>query len=163
MDRYQLELGGSSLTSICWKVDMGPAACWQDLVFNALLLLLLLGTLLVIRSIELWTVFLTYVRLINCFHFFQSSASSFSSQYLLLFLKPARSCVLLLFPTHFTSVSLSPFRENNNVVVFPILFHIFMSLANLWLIRFHGQFPKQQITYKISTLLLVFISWLLNV
>ena len=37
--------------------------------------------------------------------------------------------------------SLSPFRENNNVVVFPILFHIFMPLANLWLIRLQGQFP----------------------
>ena len=45
----------------------------------------------------------TYVRLINCrLHLFRSSASSFSSQYLLLFLKSSRSCVLLL-PTSFTS------------------------------------------------------------
>ena len=46
----------------------------------------------------------TYVRLINCrLHLFRSSASSFSSQYLLLFLKSSRSCVLLL-PTPFTFV-----------------------------------------------------------
>ena len=32
----------------------------------------------------------------------------------------------------------SPFRENNNVVVFPFLFHIFMLLANLWFIRLQG-------------------------
>jgi hypothetical protein len=39
----------------------------------------------------------TYVRLINChFHLLQSSASPFSSQYLLLFLKISRSSVLLL-------------------------------------------------------------------
>ena len=45
----------------------------------------------------------TYVRLIKCrLHLFRSSASSFSSQYLLLFLKSSRSCVLLL-PTPFTS------------------------------------------------------------
>ena len=35
----------------------------------------------------------------------------------------------------------SSFRENNNVVVFPIPFYIFMPLANLWLIRLEGQFP----------------------
>ena len=47
--------------------------------------------------------FLPYVRLINCgFHLFQSSASSFSSQYLL-FLKSSMSCVFLL-PTSFASV-----------------------------------------------------------
>ena len=46
----------------------------------------------------------TYVRLRNCsLHLFRSSASSFSSQYLLLFLKSSRSCVRL-FPTPFTSV-----------------------------------------------------------
>ena len=39
----------------------------------------------------------TYVRLINCrLHLFGSSAPSFSSQYLLLFVKSSRSCVLLL-------------------------------------------------------------------
>ena len=37
-------------------------------------------------------------------------------------------------------ISISLFRENN-VVVFPIPFHIFMPLANLWLIRLRGQFP----------------------
>ena len=46
----------------------------------------------------------TYVRLTNCrLHLFRFSASSFSSQYLLLFLKSSRSFVLLL-PTLFTSV-----------------------------------------------------------
>ena len=56
----------------------------------------------------IWTygryVFLFNVRLINCrFLLFRSSASSFSSQYLLRFLKSSISCVLLL-PTPFTSV-----------------------------------------------------------
>ena len=36
--------------------------------------------------------------------------------------------------------SLSPFKENNNVV-FPFPFHIFMLLAKLWLCRLQGQFP----------------------
>jgi hypothetical protein len=36
---------------------------------------------------------------------------------------------------------ISPFREKNNVVIFPILFHIFMPLANLRLICLQGQFP----------------------
>ena len=46
----------------------------------------------------------TNAQLINCrLHLFLSSASSFSSQYLLLFLKSSRSCVLLL-PTPFISV-----------------------------------------------------------
>ena len=52
----------------------------------------------------------TYVRLINCrLHLFRSSASSFSSQYLLLCLKSSRSCVcLLLPPTPYTSVICPP-------------------------------------------------------
>ena len=33
------------------------------------------------------------------------------------------------------------FRKNNNLVVFQIPFHIFMPLANLWLIRLREQFP----------------------
>ena len=53
----------------------------------------------------------TYVRLKNCcLHPFRSSASSFSSQYLLPFLKSSRTCVLLLLllpSTSFTS-SISP-------------------------------------------------------
>ena len=32
----------------------------------------------------------------------------------------------------------SPFRENNNVVVFPYPFHILMPLVNLWLIHLQG-------------------------
>ena len=170
----------------------------------------------------------TYVQLINCrLHPFRSSASSFSSQYLLLFLKSSKSYVLL--PTPFTSVicpsmaswrrqfllriwpihlaflrrilfiisvlfstirsricslvtfsdhlifsillqhhisklskcfrsnfllfsvyftsgrtiiySINLFRKNYNLVVFPMHFHIFMPLANWWLIRLQGQFP----------------------
>ena len=52
--------------------------------------------------------------MINClFHLFQSSASSFSSQYLLLFLKSSRSCVLL--PTHFTSaICVQLYNEKDN-------------------------------------------------
>ena len=46
----------------------------------------------------------TYVWLIKCrFHLFRSSASSFSSQYLLLFPNSSRNWVLLI-PIHFTSV-----------------------------------------------------------
>ena len=36
----------------------------------------------------------------------------------------------------------SPFRENNNVVVFQFHFHILMPLAHLWFIRLQGQFPN---------------------
>ena len=32
----------------------------------------------------------------------------------------------------------SPFRDNNKVVVFPFLFHIFMPLPKLWFIRLQG-------------------------
>ena len=35
----------------------------------------------------------------------------------------------------------SAFRENNDVLVFSIPFHIFMLLVNLWLIRLQGQLP----------------------
>ena len=35
----------------------------------------------------------------------------------------------------------SPFRENIKAVVFPLPFHIFMALANLWFIHLQGQFP----------------------
>ena len=52
----------------------------------------------------------------------------------------------ILFPEYFILgrtiiYSLSPFRENNNVVVFSIPFYIFMLLANLWLIRLQGHVP----------------------
>ena len=79
-------------------------------------LLLLLSMLLISRSMDLRKVCLLagprtyrryvslpYVRLTNChIHLFWSSTSSFSSQYLLLFLK-SRSCLLLLLRIHFTS------------------------------------------------------------
>ena len=65
----------------------------------------------------------TYVRLINCrLHLFRSSASSFSSQYLLLFLKSSWSCVLLL-PTPFTSVicpSMASWRKQFLLRIWPI-------------------------------------------
>ena len=49
-------------------------------------------------------VFLPYVRLINYLHIFLSSAFSFTSQYLLLFLKSWRRCVLSYF-FHFCNLS----------------------------------------------------------
>ena len=61
--------------------------------------------LLISRSMGLWKrlVFLLYVHVINVrFQIFQSSVYSFSSEYLLLFLKSS-SCVLFL-PTLLTSV-----------------------------------------------------------
>ena len=76
--------------------------------------LLSLSTVLIVRFMDLQVVCLPYVRLINCrFLPFRSSASFFSSQYLLLFLKSSRSSVLLL-PTPFTSVicpSMAPWRR----------------------------------------------------
>ena len=60
--------------------------------------------LFISRSRDLWKTLL-YVRLCRSY-LLRSSASSFSSQYLLLFLRSSRSCVLLL-PILFTSVSLS--------------------------------------------------------
>ena len=36
----------------------------------------------------------------------------------------------------------SLFRGNNNVVVFPFPFHIFMPLTNMWFIRLQGHFPS---------------------
>ena len=65
----------------------------------------LLSILLNSKSMALQNITcISYVRLINCrLHIFLTSASSFSSQFLLLFLKSSRNCVLLL-PTHFTSV-----------------------------------------------------------
>ena len=74
-------------------------------VLLLLLLLLLLLSLLLLRMLQVHGLMEdTYVRFINCrLQLFRSSAYSFSSQYLLLFLKSSRSCVLLL-PTPFTSV-----------------------------------------------------------
>ena len=55
------------------------------------------------RFMDLWKI-IPYVWLKNCsFHLFRSSASSFSSQCLLLYLKSFKSCVLLL-PTSFTFI-----------------------------------------------------------
>ena len=65
----------------------------------------------------------SYVRLINCrLHLFRSSASSFSSQYLLLFLKLSRICVLLLL-TPFASVicpSMASWRTQSLIRLWPI-------------------------------------------
>ena len=38
----------------------------------------------------------------------------------------------------FLMYNFKSFRENNNVVVFPFPFHIFMPLANLWFFRLQG-------------------------
>ena len=65
----------------------------------------------------------TYVRLLNCrLHLFRSSASSFSSQYLLLFLKSSKSCVILL-PTPFNSIicpSMASWRRQFLLRIWPI-------------------------------------------
>ena len=82
----------------------------------------------------------TYVRLINCrLRVFRFSVSSFSSQYLLLYFSNHLGAVFVSGRTIIYSIN--PFRENNNVVVFPIPFHIVMPLANLLLIRLQGEFP----------------------
>ena len=62
----------------------------------------------------------TYVRLVNCrLHPFRSSASSFSSQYLLLFLKSSRICVLFL-PTPFASVMKASWKRQFLLRIWPI-------------------------------------------
>ena len=65
----------------------------------------------------------TYVRLINCrLHLFRSSASSFTSQYLLLFFKSSTSSVPLL-PIPFTSVispSMASWRRQFLLRIWPI-------------------------------------------
>ena len=83
--------------------------------------LLLLGMLLIRRWTHGIYVFLPYVRLINYrFHLVcRSSASSFSSQYLLLFLKSSRSCVLL-FPIHFANVICPSWRRQFLLRIWPI-------------------------------------------
>jgi hypothetical protein len=60
---------------------------------------------LIISSLDLWkiTCICLYLRYKLSFPSFLSSTSSFSFQYLLVFLKSSRSFVLLL-PIHFTSV-----------------------------------------------------------
>ena len=60
--------------------------------------------LLISRSMVLWKIYISSLCSIGKLSFpsFRSLASSFSSQYLLLFLNSSRSCVLL--PTPFTSV-----------------------------------------------------------
>jgi hypothetical protein len=75
-----------------------------------------------------------YVRLINChFHLFQSSASSFSSQYLLLFLKSSRSYFLLHIPFTYIicllrSVLFSPIRSRAcSLVTFSDHFYLLYS------------------------------------
>ena len=67
------------------------------IVIIIIIIIIIIIMLFIIKSLNLWRIcFLPYFRLINCrFHLFQSSASCFISQYLLLFLKSSRSCVLL--------------------------------------------------------------------
>ena len=68
--------------------------------------LCLLSMLLISRSMDLRKTCFSSICSIDKLSspFFRSSASSFSSQYLILFLNSSRSCVLLL-PTPFTSES----------------------------------------------------------
>ena len=61
-----------------------------------------------------------------------------------LFFKNSFICGLVYFRNILPQEELSflfPFSENNNVLIFPFPFQVFMSLVNLWLIRLHGQFP----------------------
>ena len=92
------------------------------IIIIIIIIILLLSMLLISRTVDLWIV-LPYVRLINChLHLFRSSASSFSSQYLLLFLRSSRSCVLVL-PTPFTSVlcpSMASRRRQFLLTIWPI-------------------------------------------
>ena len=77
--------------------------------------------LLTRRSMDLWKVTcISYLCSIENyrFHLFWFSASSFNSQYLLLFLKSSRSCVLFL-PTPFTSV-VCPSRRQFLLRIWPI-------------------------------------------
>ena len=95
---------------------------------NTDILLLVLIMLIVSRSIYMWKIIFIF-HVINCrFHFFfRSSASSFSSQYLL-FLKLLKSCVLLL-PTPFTSaicLSMASHRRQYLVWICPIQMHILL-------------------------------------
>ena len=62
--------------------------------FRLVTFILIMRMLLIIGAMDLRKIcILPYIRLINCpFHLFWSSASSFSSQYLLLFVKSPRNC-----------------------------------------------------------------------
>ena len=115
--------------------------------------------LLITRSMDLWNICISSLcSLINYrFHLSRSSASSFSSQFLVptpftsvaswsrqfFFSQNMRNPIAFLRRRgyHRNNHSLSPFKENNNVVAIPFPFHIFMSLDNLWLISLQGQFP----------------------
>ena len=50
---------------------------------------------------------------------------------------PLKYSITMVFTCHLLTLRkiASPFRENNNVVVFLFPFHIFMPLANLWFIQ----------------------------
>ena len=64
---------------------------------------------------------LKWVHCLNCLFFI--SASSFRSQYLLLFPKSLRNCVLLLLPTPFTSIifiSMASLRRQFLLSIWPI-------------------------------------------
>ena len=72
-------------------------------VLLLLLLFLLISMLLISMSIDLWKIICTssLVRLINCrFHLFRYSASSFSSQYLILFLSHQGAVLFFFFFRH---------------------------------------------------------------
>ena len=95
---------------------------WNDVVR----IILLLSTLLISRCIELWKICIPSLCSIDKLSFpsFRFSASSFSSQYLLLFLKSSRNCVVvLLLPTPFTSVvypSVASWRKQFLLRIWPI-------------------------------------------
>ena len=94
-NRVPTEIQMRNVTSLC--MSLNEENTWVGVLIVAIII--------IIKYVAYWQVQGliedTYARLINCrLHLFRSSASSFSSQYLLLFLKSSRTCVLLL-PTPF--------------------------------------------------------------
>ena len=99
--------------------------------------------------------FLVFVCQNSSFHFFPSLAFSFSSQYLLLFLKSSRSCVLLI-PTPFTS-AICPSTES---WILQFLLRIWPTQLTFlrWILFRSDLFsPKCLRTYSLVTLFFYFI------
>ena len=84
--------------------------------FSSLLLLVLLGMLLIRRSMHLGKTYISSLFSIDklSFPFISIFSSSVSSQYLLLFLKSSRKCVLLLLST-FSSSSVLQWHHGGNL------------------------------------------------
>ena len=103
--------------------------------------------LLISRSMDLWKIICISSFCVN--DNFLSSASYFSSQYLLLFLKSSRSCVLLL-PTPFTSVICQWHNEGGNLFseydqsnwLFYVGYYLEVSSSILYIQELHSPFSS---------------------